>query len=383
LYTLIIMRRKRTGQQGALVLCGLLGWGAACQAAETSAPRVSGGFSVSDVAFNVRVAAGYKDNVMLSHAAAQESPFILSGMDLFLSRLSSEGAVYTFMFTGEDTRFLTADSARKEQLFFTLAQARKDFASGWGWGASLTHFYQDQVLDISATELGLGAIPARGHGLMLRPNLRRALQVGTWAEVEFPVDRSFYAWPLDDYWEAGPRFILRHEYGRRSELLFSYGMARRLYDTREQATAGGELVTGSHLEFLTQKAELAWSHHWDARRHWQSAAKAGVELNHDNASGYFDYMRYQAAQRIRFRSGSWEVSAEGRCYFYDYDLQTVSDTDRSKRRKLGLSAAGRVEKYLTEKLKLFCEYEHERSRANVVQEEYRVNRFCAGLDWEF
>lgn len=338
--------------------------------------------SLWDVSVNLRAAAGYKDNVMLSRFGAEASPVFMSGADLLVFRVPTGGAELSFMFSGDDTRFVSAQGADKEQTFFALAELKRQCANGWGGGFGLQYFYMDQVLDASTLDYGAGSIQARGHGLVLDPSVRRKLSAADTLELEFPINRFYYAWPLDDYWEGGPKLALKHGYGWRSEIGVSYEVARRPYDNRWQANAAGVLLPDTGLEFLLQRAEAAWRHHWDANRRWRSTAKLGVEINEDNGSGYFDYKRYFVSQQLRFRAGGWELRAQGSLRFYDYALQTVSATDPAKRNKMLVIAGFRAERSLAKKLKLFAEFEHESSLANVTYDAYRVNLVYAGVDWE-
>jgi len=346
-----------------------------------SAERLAA-ISLWDLSVNVRVGAGYKDNVTLSRFGAEASPALLSGLDLLVFKVPTGGAELSFMFTGDDTRFLSAQRTRKEQTFFALGQLKADCAGGWGGGLAVQYFYLDQMLDASSVDYGRGSIQARGHGLLLTPTVRRKLGAANALELAFPAGRYYYARPLDDYWEGGPKLALKHEYGWRSEVEVSYEIARRLYDNCSLATAAGELLPDTSLELLLQRAEAAWRHHYDRNRHWRSTTKLGVEIKQDNGSGYFDYKRYFVSQQLRFRAGGWELNARGSLSFYDYALQTVSATNPAKRNKMLLTASLRAEKSLARKLKVFAEFEHERSLANVTYDAYRGNTVYCGLDWE-
>jgi len=377
--TEFVLRSRSLGALGLLCLPILLA--GAAERGPDSAERLPT-ISLWDLSANIRVGAGYKDNVTLSRFGAEASPALMSGLDLLVFRLPTGGAELSFMFTGDDTRFLSAQSTRKEQAFFALAQLKADCGGGWGGGLAVQYCYLDQVLDASTLDYGTGSIEARGHSLVLTPTVRRNLGAANTLELEFPVNRSYYARPLDDYWEGGPKLAFKHEDGWRSELEVSYAIARRLYDNRSQASAAGELLPDTRLELLFQRAEAAWRHHWDQNRHWRSSTKLGVEITQDNSSGYFDYKRYFVSEQLRFRAGGWELCARGGLSFYDYALQTVSATNPAKRNKLLLTASFRAEKSVTRKLKVFAEFEHERSLANVTYDAYRVNTVCCGLDWE-
>jgi hypothetical protein len=107
------------------------------------------------------------------------------------------------------------------------------------------------------------------------------------------------------------------------------------------------------------------------------------KLNQDNGSGYFDYLRLQGSEQLRFRARTWDVSAEGKVSRYDYAKQRVSLTERSARERTELGFNLRGEKQLAKWVRLFAEYEYEKILSNQTLEEYSVNVVNGGLTWEF
>jgi hypothetical protein len=336
-----------------------------------------------DCSVSVRAAAGYKDNLMLSNKGAQDSAFWRSGLDLMLFRLPSGGAEYSFFFSGDDWRFISGEQPDKEQTFFAVAQAEREIDGRWGYGCSLQYFYQDQVLDASITETNLFPIQVQGHGLAVRPGARLNIGHGAWAEVEFPLNRYYFAEPLDDYWEGGPRFVLRRPYGRQSEMSVSYEIGQRRYDTRLRTDADGYSIEGTSLEFMVQRAEFAWSHYWETKRRFRTVLKGGFESNQDNGSGYFDYKRYFASLGLRWKSGAFEARASGSLGVYDYSVQPGAEGLDPKRAKTTVTLDASLGLNLSKRLRAFAEFEHEESLANIPFDNYRVNTVCSGLEWEF
>ena len=334
-------------------------------------------------AVNLRGGGGYKDNVLLSSMRPEASAFTLAGLEFSAMRLPIDGTDVSFLFSAEDRRFLDAPDADKEQWVLANATLKRQLSSRWTLGLAVQYLYMDQVFDASTTEYALGIVRAHGHVLTGRPSASLALGRSTWFEIEFPVGYSWFAEPLDDYIETGPRFAIRHTYGHRSEFEFSYQVTGRSYATRQQASAGGELLSGSSLAYEVQRAEASWRHHWDQARHWRTAAKVGLEANHDNGPGYFDYTRCFGGLQLRYRSGAWECSAQAGVGRYDYAVQTASPADPDLRRKILLTAVAHAEKRFSRHLKLFADYEYEQSLANWTLDSYQVNTVFGGAEWEF
>ncbi len=349
----------------------------------TAASLLPPGISLWNTSLEVRGAAGYKDNVFLSHLGAIDSAFWLTDLDFFAFRLPVDGTEVTFLFSGEDRRFLTMPQPHKEQTFLADAAVKKDYGNGWHTGMELEYSYVDEVFDVSATGIELGPIPVRGQGLALRPSVRRDLGDSVDAELEFDLERQYFSSPLDDYWNGGPKLTLRRSYGTRSEVALSYEVTRLYYDTRLQTTQEGVLLPGTGLAFEIQRIELDWRHHWDAERRFRTVLKLGAELNRDNGGGYFDFKRYYASEEFRVRWAGWELRLEGGLNFYDFYSQPLSLTDLSNRSKFGVMANCRLEKHLTQKLSWFAQYEHEHWLANLDLDKFRVNTVFSGLGFEF
>jgi hypothetical protein len=105
-------------------------------------------------------------------------------------------------------------------------------------------------------------------------------------------------------------------------------------------------------------------------------------LSDDNGPGFFDYYRYQVSQQVRYVDDRWDFKASARASHYDFVNQPATLSDDSSREKTLLTFTLRGDRKLLKKLKIFAEFEHERSLSNRPSEEYRVNRIVGGIDFE-
>ena len=331
----------------------------------------------------VRTGGGYKDNVLLGTYLPQPSAFASAGLDLFVMRLPWDGTEVSFMLTGDDRHYFSVSAANEEATVLAEAQIRHTYASGWVLGASAQYFFINQVFDTSASEAEVGVVLARGESVGLRPTLSRSLGQSTWLDLEIPGTRQWLDQPLDSYWEVGPRLRLRHEYKAGAEVYASYAANERPYDTREQASPSGIALPGTHLQFGWQQLETGWKHYWDRSRQWRSVTRGGFEVNQDNGTGYYDYRKYFVSEQLRFRSGHWELQAQGGVNYYRYPLQAVSIVDPTTREKTLVNASARVACSVARRLKVVAEYEYEQSLSNEKSDAYRVTTAQAGLEWEF
>ena len=338
----------------------------------------------------LRTAAGYKDNLLLSHHRPEHSALFANAVDWTVGRLPLDGREFLLLVSAEDTRYPDGRQVDHEDLVFAAAQLKLQLGGQWRVGLDARYIYQDQVVDTSFTETNLAATVVRGHGVALLPNVRWSAPGNLWAELSGTAQRQYYQEPLDDYWEGGPKLALGWDYGNRSSLALAYSWNWRAHDTREQVAVGGTNLPlsitnlpGTSLKFAQQDLTLTWRHHWDPQRHWRSSVRIGVYLNEDNGPGYYDYRRYLAAPQLRYVAARWELKAEARLAYYEFDRQPVSQFDRSLRRRTTLTCSLRGERNIGGKFKLFAEYEYEQSLSNRPTDEYGANRAAAGLGWEF
>lgn len=331
----------------------------------------------------VRAGGGYKDNVLLGTYLPQPSAFASAGLDLFVMRLPWDGTEVSFMLTGDDRHYLSVPQANEEATVLAEAQIHHTYASGWVIGASAQYFFINQVFDTSVSEAEVGVVLARGESVGLRPTVSRWLGRSTWLDLEIPGTRQWLDQPLDSYWEVGSRLRMRHETKAGSEIYASYAVNERPYDTRQQASASGIGLPGTHLSFGWQQLEAGWRHYWDRSRQWRTATRGGFEVNQDNGSGYYDYRKTFVSEQLRFRSGHWELQVQGGVNYYRYPLQAVSILDPTTREKTLVNASARVTCAVARRLKVVAEYEYEQSLSNEKSDAYRVNTAQAGLEWEF
>lgn len=342
-----------------------------------------------DKTYNLRIGAGYRDNLLLGHMATEKSVLLNGQFEATFLRLPVDGTQALFLFSADGTSYPDGKLADHEANLLTVAQVKRLFGSDWEAGITLQHLYQNQIIDATtsldeyATLGGARTISIRGHSLRAVPSLKRSFAGNTWMELELVSERDILVQPLDDFWAFGPKLTLGYEYGNRSRVALSYGFLERLNDRANKLTTTGAVISGSHLHYADQEAALEWRHNWDAQRHWRTTARASYLRREDNGSGFFDYDRYQAAGQIRFVQKQWEFKAQVRASYYEYPVQTVSLTDLRYRNKLNAQFTLRGEYAIVKGVRFFTEFEHELLSSNREVDEFHVNTVITGVDWEF
>jgi len=333
--------------------------------------------------FTIKAGLGYKDNLTLAPQAPESSPFVGTALEALLLRQYENGNQLMGLATLEDARYWSGKTVDHEDLGIAQLEWRHFWANDWQAALGMEGIYIDQVIDLSVTETNREALPVRGWTLTARPAVRRELSGRTWLVLETPVARHLYEGSIDDYWEGGPRIVVSHALNDQIEASIGYAFAHRGYDTAPGRDASGSIITNTVRSAAQHDIVGSWKQYWDRARRWRSVTKLGYRHSSDNLSGYFDYEQYSISQQVRFQTADWELSAEARFSHYRFPVQTVSDTDLEKRRRADLTVSLRAERQLVKHLRLYAQYDYERTDSNLSLDEYTVNTVSGGVAVEF
>lgn len=338
---------------------------------------------VWDNSVSIRGGFGYKDNVLLSHTNAQGSAYWMSGAEAMVFRLPTSGWYLSFFADASDVRYFNAPSVRNEQAALAVAQLGRDFGKGWKGTIGLSYMFQNQVFDNAAnytSQSSVGLI--LGHTLTPRWVLRKTIGP-FWVEGEFSCTRQWLETPLDSYWQFGPRVAAGYGWGNGSEIALSYQHIRLDYDTRERLSPIGEAVTNSLLSLDADAFEFSITRNWDAKKRWQTVTSAGIDISGDNGSGFYGNDRVHLLQRLRYRTGKWDLMAQVMWSQYEYGIQTVSATDLELRRRNMLNLVLRAEYKFTKHLAINASWGWDRSLSNLEFDDYEATTMMGGLVWTF
>jgi hypothetical protein len=336
-----------------------------------------------DTSFNLTSGAGYRDNVLFGNLNQQDSAFLRLGAEATLWRLPANGWEFYAYFLFEHLQYFDSPDVEKEQTAMAVLNIKKHWTNGWHLSLSPQYLYQDQIVDLSYSFTDLATLRVRGHLFMPKAAIRRDLGKHYWLECEALLNRDVFEEPVDDFWENGTKLSLGRDYGKKSEIKVYSTYSRRSYDTRPVTDADGIAIPGHGLVFDLNQYYLEWQHYWDAKTRFRSTFKLGMEQNRDNASGYYDYNKYQTALQLCYKDKKWDIRPRIRIARYEYPVQMISNTTALLRKRSDLIASIRIERKLTKYVLAYAEYEYERSLSNQHASEYSVNTINTGLYWEF
>lgn len=350
--------------------------------------------------YSLRAGLGYSDNILFSDINKKSTSMLVSGFDATIVRLPLDGTQVNLFASVDDRRYFDGgrvtnslagpvitnriDEVRGERTILAFAQIKHDLSPDWQIGLGERYFYQDQVIDLSATEADLSTLPVQGQQFQTSGEALWHLGENKHVRMEIDWQREIFEQPeVDDYSEYGPQLEFGFDLKKSSAVELSYQIYRRDYDTRREYGTDGTPQADTKLSYLIHTAELEWQYYFDAARQWRLVARGGFVRSDDGASGYFSYDRYSALLQLRYRDANWEAELRGRFSWYQYDHQ-LSDENSGERRARLMSEVGlRASRRLGKSFKLFGDYTFEQADSNVSYDNYTVNTVSTGIDWEF
>lgn len=337
--------------------------------------------AVWETSSRVTAGAGYRENVLRSSIAQENSAFFNTSADVSLMRFTESGAYVTYFFLFDDSQYFDAPSVDYERFVSATVQAATPVGVNDELGAQVNSLYQHQVVDLSETETDMSRTLVDGYMCSLLPHWKHTLSDGWAVQAEAEALRQLYSGDdISDYWAPAAGVRLIRSYGHRSELSV-YGQSKYLaYDARERSDHGGEAIPGTSLVYQQNEMGGQWRHNFDKAQQWRTRSKLNYKLSHDNGSGYYDYNRLQFSQQLRWKKPLWEVKSNACFNWYSYPEQEIDD-ERYERSSIMLDV--RIERRLGKRWLLYSFAEREWNMSNDALDQYNSWTAGAGAGFEF
>ncbi len=328
---------------------------------------------------DVSLAAGYRDNLLLSPTRPEKSALLAAAAEVMALKVpvgAFDGYAYLDL---SELRYLDGANTDHERSVILAGEARWQpgtvFRGGWTFQA----YHQDQVLDVSVTEADLSVAQIRVTGLTTGPTVRWT-PGPLWIEAKAGVRRDTYREDLDGYDDAEGGAGLGYTWGHGSELSATVLGRRRDHDSRQQFTVSGRPIAGTRLGTRQTDAQLEWVQAFDAEKRLRLTATLARQWSRDNGSGYFDYDRDTARVRLAWRTADWEHDWEAEASRHLFPVQFVGvGINPDNRRKDEVRLAWSGLRRLRENLAVFVAVEREQSRSNDDRSRFTVNTVRLGV----
>lgn len=335
----------------------------------------------------VRLSAEWRDNVLLSPVSSTARALGRAQLESYLWRRPAGAWEWLGFLNGDVARLMERlPELAGEQEWFGHLEGRWTPRPGWKAVVTAQAYFQDQVLDLSATETERFVARMRVKGGRAGADLTVPLR-GAWALVAGGrAHRSDYVEFAEDFTEgegsAALRWRVQRGEERSLETTLGWTERRRTHPDRNQYTAGGRPLPGTRLRFRIEEARLETK---VVRGAWSGGVVLTTLLNRDLGSGYFDYAERGVRLTLERATPRWRVTAEAGGAQSRYDVQTVGiGFDPPLRRRDYRELRLRVERVLNPRWTLFADAGEERSRENEAGGTYRARMLALGVArvWE-
>lgn len=335
--------------------------------------------------FDVSVSTGFDDNLLLTKKNKIDSVFISANASAFFYRLPLDSwQAYAYV-DAEHVHYLDGDEVNKEEIMIAMT----DFSKGlgltevWRLGSRFQYVYQDQILDDASLDTIRGTIQAQGHTLSVSPYVAREFGEDYKVSLGYQIAKQWYREPLDDFIDSGLFLDAGRKISRKSEWKMEYQWQLRDYATRRDVGADGFGIPNSSLKLSQHRVTATWIQSWEKDIKWRSRSRLRYRRSSDFSEGFFDYHYLEMRQEIRGVWKDWTLTSEVKGGIYDYDLQRIGiGSEEVRERKIfGINLA--LTRQVTKNLTITGSYEYERSLGNLINDDYKSNRYLTSLKWEF
>ncbi len=333
---------------------------------------------------SVEAGLGYRDNVLLSSVNRDGHAFLHTGADFFFWSAPHPNERETSLFLFATNRTFLGGSASDERTAALNARITLEAAPDWNVILPLDLMLFDQVTDISTREVQFDALRVRGGRIGFQPGLVFQATESSTVHGRGIGRYSFFRSPLDNHRELGAGLTWKHDHDLSTDLELDLTLIHRRYAGREALEANGEPIPGRRLEFVIPKAEASVSRSWDPEQRWRSKTSIGIEANHDNGGGYFDFIRPLVTQRISYQKAAWRGELFARASRYNYRERTAGANNSGPNLKRNAVDFGFKGVYsVNSRFDVFASGNHERIDSNERDAGYYVNTVMTGIELTF
>ncbi len=336
------------------------------------------------VSTSVEGSYGFKDNLLLSSSAEEQSAFGRAAVEALLLRVPTGPVDYSLFAQAEGTRYFTGSTVHNEAKSWLRTEWGYRVSDQWKVSLPLTGYYYDQVFDVSDTEVERLVAELKVTGGMAGPTVRWTVHPKFWVEAQAVTERKRYAGGANDGRVRDGDLRLGWDWSERVETRLTGVQRRRDFDARVQYSAAGRPLSGTKLQIDETEGEFRLNLKWDRAARWRTTTRAAMRTYRDNGSGYFNYHERRLDHELQWSDDAWLLRLEGEARRVDFEVQTVGiGIDPPARLKEEYNLALRVERKVGSQWTILGGYTWERSRSNDGVASYVVNEGLLGVRWSW
>ena len=327
---------------------------------------------------------GYKDNLLLSFAAEERSPFVRGTVELFLLRVPQDRFDFSLYAEAGGSHYLQGKTVDDDAKAWVQLEPAYRVAPALKLALPVTGYYYDQVFDVSDTQVERLVAEMKVGGVMVAPLVRWDFLPSWWVEAQGIAQRKRYDDRANDG-ELGEGVVrLGWAHGRWFEVRVTGAQRWRDFDSRTQYTSAGRELPDTLLKVAEREGELRFDITWDEAARWETTTRMSVLEYRDNGSGYFNFREQRVAQELEWTVDRWQLRVGGSAARVDFDVQTVGiGIDPPSRLRDEFVGELHLGRKLSQRWTIFGGYTWERSRSNDRVASYTVNEGLLGMRWSW
>jgi hypothetical protein len=327
---------------------------------------------------------GFKDNLLLSFAAEERSPFVRGSVELLLLRVPPDQFDFSFYAEAGGTRYTAGKTVKDDAKVWVRAEPAYRVGETLRFALPFTGNYYDQVFDVSDTDVERLVAELKVTGVMVGPMMRWDLHPSWWLEAQGVAQRKRY----DDHVYDGDigEGALRLGWTRGGwfEARVTGAQRWRDFNSRTQYSSAGRELPDTALKIAEREGELRFDVTWDEAARWETCTRVSVLSYRDNGSGYFNYREERVAHDIEWNAEWWQLRIGGSASRVEFDVQTVGiGIDPPARVRDEFMGELHLGRKLNDRWTIFGGFTWERCRSNDPIASYTVNEGLLGVRWSW
>lgn len=327
---------------------------------------------------------GFRDNVLLSHAAEQRSGFVRGGVDATIWLPPSTRFDYRATINATGRRYFSTQSVNHEEQVIALTTWSYRAGNAFAFSVDGVGSYSHLLYDVSDTDVLLVVSEIKRSMGALGPTVRWSFLPTWFVEAQGAGRRETYPDGFNNRTIREGSMRIGWKPGTRFEASIAAKRWRRDYDVREQYNVAGQAIYGTALAIREREVELRLKAKLDAAGRWATVTRANGTRFSDNGSGFLDYRERSLGEELDWAGDEWKVVFSAAAKRREYGLQKVGvGVARPPRVRDAFESFVRLERTLTPNWTAFAEYLWERNRSNDAIASYNVNEGLLGIRWNW
>ena len=329
---------------------------------------------------SVSLGFGFSDNPMYGPYIRESSGYTEIETESFLMRQSDPDYLSYLYFYGEGKRFFDLPDYKLSGILLLQGEhTYKPKKSNRSFGLKLRHTYYDQAFDFS--DLGLPfSMQVQSNKSEIIPHFEYRINSTTKLSIEGSQGLEKYDTPSenneDQQIQASIKWMQNKNYTWKGRFFNRWVQ----YDERVKKNADGSSINNEILDTSKWGALLSLERESQSRWIRSVVFEIRYEDLHDNAGGYYDYVKTGAKLSHQMNWTDWHIETTLGWTDYQYDLRQTATEGTFERQSKSMDLL--ITRKLNSNWESYFKWRYEEDLSNSRDYEYYSNFWSLGVNWE-